>query len=308
MKDDDYADYLLTEASSDVAAIHEFLILYKEGSSELHLFFEGDEDSLFYVPEIRRRANGNDIYQYDCGGKRNVVAARNFIDENSYDCSCLYFIDRDFDDYLSSQADITENTYITDGYSIENSICHDDAVIIVVQDLLKIKSSDPDYANIVEEIQQCLESFRKACRPLIAWIIAAKEAGLSPNLRNTKGLHRVVSINDDGSSHINTEGFTYFKRQVLGVAASPPFRSVLQWHRLLDMEEHQRWLRGKYIYWFFPVAIVHLAIRLNTNRAVNGRTKIRIPSSFRSGHLFECMGGRIPPPTSLSSFFDRHLN
>ncbi|HBF29692.1 DUF4435 domain-containing protein [Rhizobium sp.] len=307
MRDEDYAEYLISEALSDVAAIHEFRILYKESNHELHLFFEGDEDGLFYVPEIRRRAKGAEIHQYICGGKKNVIAARDFIDADDYDCICLYFIDRDFDDYLTTQANITHNTYITDGYSVENSLCVSENLEVAFQDLLKLKSNDLDYANIIEEVQKSLKSFHVACRSLIAWIIAAKEENLLPNLRNTTGLHKVVSIKADGSSEIKTEGFTYFKRQVLGDKPSPNFRTVMKWYRCLDLADHKLWMRGKYIYWFFPLAVVHLVTDLNIRRKASGRKKVKIPPSFRSGHLFECMGGRIVPPESFVRFLEVNL-
>lgn len=304
----DYSEYLLNEASSDIAAIHQFIILNREGGEEIHLFFEGEDDGLYYTPEVRRRAGSRKIHQYDCGGKSNVVAVRDFIKNDEYNCLCLYFVDRDFDDLLGTQIPADEHTYITDGYAIENSLCSLDSAEIALQDLIKITHADTDYLPLKHQIDSAFISFYKACRPLTSWVLAAKEEGFSPNLRNTKGLSRVLTVRKDGTSFIGGEGFKYFRRQVISNGHSPSIHSTIRWRRRLHLAQAERWTRGKYVYWFFHVAIVNIVSDINPSRAARGLKKLRIPASFRDGRLFECMSGRVVPPRSLSSFLDSHLH
>jgi hypothetical protein len=111
---EDYAQYLAEEAKSDVAALHQFRILYEPDRDDFHFFFEGEEDSLFYMPEARRHLRDRGAFIYDCGGKRNVIEVRDTIEAEGYDIRyCLFFIDRDYDDYLGTQIGVDQYTYIT---------------------------------------------------------------------------------------------------------------------------------------------------------------------------------------------------
>ena len=58
---EDYAAYLAEEARSDVAALHQFRILYDEGRIAYHFFVEGEEDGLFYMPAARRHTNAKEL-------------------------------------------------------------------------------------------------------------------------------------------------------------------------------------------------------------------------------------------------------
>ncbi len=84
---EDYAHYLAEEAKSDVAALHQFRILYEPDRNDFHFFFEGEEDSLFYMPEARRLLGNRGANVYDCGGKWNVVQVRDTIKAEGYDIS-----------------------------------------------------------------------------------------------------------------------------------------------------------------------------------------------------------------------------
>lgn len=305
---EDYAVYLLEEAKSDIAALHQFRILYNNEQEAYHFFFEGEEDSLFYMPEARRRIGNKETYIYDCGGKRNVVQVRDAIKDDEYNINlCLFFIDRDFDDFLKTQVDIDEYTYITDNYSVESDVATLQAAQILMEDVVRISRADPEYRRIEVSLATAFESFYREVRPLMAWILAAKESGCAPNLRNTTGLKGIVSL--AGTKPMLTkDGFLEFKKKVVVNGRLPAFSAVLKWMRVLDPALFKRWVRGKYDIWFFQVILVATLEETNSRRKEAGGRRIRIPSSLRDGRLFEVLGGRIPPPASLEVFFETRLH
>lgn len=305
---EDYAEYLLAEARSDVAALHQFRLLFKNSSDDIHLFFEGEEDSLFYMPEVRRLSNNREIYIYDCGGKRNVIDVRDLIKNEGYQCvNCMFFVDRDYDDYIGTQVSIDELTYITDYYSIESYISSVNSMEIVLQDIIRLSRADLEFTKIADSFNEALESFYLKIRPLAAWIIAAKEDGCKPNLSNTKGLKGIIQLNDSGDVVFTEDGFKTFKRNVLGAGGGPALRTAIKWRRLLEIESCKLWTRGKYDIWFFRESLLRIVEFTNARRKAEGSRIIRIPASLRDGQLFEILGGRVRAPDSLIRFLNNRL-
>ncbi len=305
---EDYAIYLAEEAKSNVAALHQFKILYNPGSKDYHFFFEGEEDSLFYIPEARRHIDYKNLNIYDCGGKKNVIEVRNEIKSDGYDIEkCLFFVDRDFDDLLGTQVTIDNHTYITDGYSIENEISTLDGARVILTEFLRVSKADPEFKNIEVDLNSGFQIFYNEVRPLTAWILAAKNLGLNPNLRNTVGLKGIFKISGK-KSLITKTGFSEFKKKVAVNGSLPPMHEVLRWRRRLEINAAKSWVRGKYEIWFFQAALISFVEEANSRRKAAGGRAIRIPKSIREGNIFEILGGRLTPPASLQKFFQKKLN
>lgn len=304
---EDYASYLAEEAKSDIVALHQFRILYDPELTAFHFFFEGEEDSLFYMPEARRHLGEMQTYIYDCGGKKNVIEVRDAIKSESYDVSnCLFFIDRDFDDLLNTQPVIDEYTYITDNYSIENDISTVQSARVLLMDVLRISQADPEFQRIEGELNLGFQVFFREIRPLIAWILAAKQSNCAPNIQNTAGLKGVMTMSGTRVT-LTKAGFSEFKKKVVVNGRLPAISMVLKWRRLLDLAYATRWVRGKYVAWFFQVALLSALAETNIRRKQAGARAFRIPSSLRDGRIFEILGGRTNPPASLQYFYQTRL-
>ncbi|MBM9488007.1 DUF4435 domain-containing protein [Pseudomonas sp. ICBG1301] len=300
---DDYAAYLAEEAKSDIAALHQFRILYEPAQESYHFFFEGEEDSLFFMPEARRHILNNVAYIYDCGGKRNVIQVRDDIKANGYNVdTCLFFVDRDYDDFLGTQVTLDENTYITDQYSVENDISTIVAARILMADVLRISQADPDFAKIEATFTDAYRAFHLEVRALIGWILAAKEEKCSPNLRNTTGLKNIVTL-VGVKPELTKNGFIEFKRKVVVNGKLPSIPAILRWTRRLDLGTAGLWIRGKYDIWFFHSIILAALEEVNLRRKAAGGRAISIPASLREGRFFEVLGARVPVPTSLQAFY-----
>jgi hypothetical protein len=238
-------------------ALHQFRILYEPDFNSFHFFFEGNEDSLFFMPIARHYTNTDTpLHQYYCGGKKNVVSVRESIKLEGYDIEkCLFFVDRDFDDFLNCQIIVDENTYITDGYSIENDISGLDSAKIIITEILGISQANPEFKEIETALSSGYKTFHSEVRPLIAWVLAARWLGYSPNLRNTTGLKGIMSIT--GAVPIFTrKGFIDFKKKVVVNNKLPNFPTILAWRRLLCLSSANTWVRGKYEIWYFHTALL----------------------------------------------------
>ena len=52
---DDFAAYLSAAARSETAVFHEFRVQYYNDLTSLHIFFEGEEDPIYYLNHIRKK-------------------------------------------------------------------------------------------------------------------------------------------------------------------------------------------------------------------------------------------------------------
>ncbi len=304
---EDYAKYLRAEANSGIAALHQFRLLYSDDDQELHVFFEGEEDSLFYMPEIRRQAGIRRTYTYVCSGKRNVVAVREDIGSSEYDIQrCLFFIDRDFDDYLGTQVTTDDRTYLTDNYSIESDIVRVQVLEVFIEDFVKISRADPEFARIVADFGALDQSFAKQIKPFMAWSIAAKQAGSKPNFNNID-LGKVLIVGANGQVSKRAKGFDAYVRRAVGSGAGATLASTLAWFRQLHDAQRKRWIRGKFYYWFFQKSLLALIGASSARREAAGGKAWKVPAALREARLFEMLGGRAPPPPSLTAFLTAAL-
>lgn len=305
---DDYAIFLSLEAKSDTAVLHQFRILHDPNVEAFHFFFEGGDDLLFYMPEARRLLGNRRAHTYDCGGKNNVVAVRQSIILGEYPIEpCLFFVDRDYDDYLNCQTEANDSTYMTDNYSIENDIVSINSAEILLQDVVRMSRTDPDFNIVIEDLKKAFAIFYVLIKPLISWIIAAREAGSKPNLSNTTGLNNIVVLEGSAQPRMAVSGFAHFKNQVLNDRSPPHVSLSIGWRRKLDIDSCKLWVRGKYDLWFFQKAILRLIEESNSRKEAAGVRKIKVPASLRDGRIFEVLGGRIPPPQSLTVFLNNRL-
>ncbi|WP_145975079.1 DUF4435 domain-containing protein [Cereibacter sphaeroides] len=300
---EDFAEYLASEAVSENAAVHEFVTSY-QFDNEVHVFMEGEEDIAFYLPEIRRFAGDRRIFSYVCGGKWNVVGARDSI-EHFYDVCTLFFVDRDYDDLLSRQAPSSPSLYITEGYSIENWAASEKAIEVLLEDVLAVPPREA--AQIKSRAIEIQSPAASRMYFLAAWILAAKEAGCNPNLNNTNSIGPLLSLSAAGLMLFDRKSFSAFKRKVDSGRGLPPIGLQVKWYRAIRGLDFDKICRGKYHAWIFCKA-VHLAIEEeNDRRSRNKKKKIRKPGALQGAHVVELMAGRIPCASSLTQFLERNL-
>jgi hypothetical protein len=170
-----------------------------------------------------------------------------------------------------------------------------------------LSSADPEYARIDAALGAAFSNFYRIVRPLMAWILAAKEEGCGLNLRNTIGLKGIVSISQMQPRRTKA-GFIAFKRKVVVNGQLPRMSTTLKWRRQLDLASPKLWVRGKYDIWFFQVALLSALEEASERRKQSGGRALRVPASLRDGRLFEVIGGRTSPPKSLQEFFQVRLD
>ncbi|MGY1530216.1 DUF4435 domain-containing protein [Luteimonas sp. A649] len=302
---EDFADYLVSQSQTESAALHEFMLRFVESSDDLHLFFEGEEDPSFYMPAVRARASKLISWKYVCNGKPALAELRNYLVKKGYPLSrVLFFVDRDFDDLLGCQISSEPRTFITDYYSIENYLVGRSQAEVVLVDLSGLSQGDFDCSKFLSSIEDLLAQCAKAALPYIAMTLAARERGLKTNLQNLT-LSNVFVVSLESSQIKRRQGAaSRCRASVLPKDAVVPFQDQLRWARRLRAINSKLWFRGKYELWFFEKLLMLFLEQLAVKRRSAKRKAVRVPASLREGRLFEALGGRLGPITSLDAFLE----
>jgi hypothetical protein len=170
-------------------ARHNFLLMYKKEAKCVYGFVEGKDDPSFYRWLIEPQLpEGWSIKLIPSGNKEKVL--RSFQSFNWMDFSkkrICFFIDRDWQDFLNPPQQLETNIYITDGYSIENSILKAPILIAVLSDIYQITQlSRAEEESIKQILQENEDIFFEAIMPLMGQILLWKRLDSKLNLDNLK--------------------------------------------------------------------------------------------------------------------------
>lgn len=303
----DYASFLSDQSKTDIVALHTFMMLYQHNDGAVHAFFEGDEDKPYYLPAIRQRAGQRQIHPYYCGGKINVISARELI-KTRYKAvdGCMFFIDRDYDSYIGNQPEIDEYTYITDGYSIESDLVSNISTEVLLTDIVGISQADAHFRPILEAVDRAISQFAMLMKPFSALCLAAKSAGCKPNFNNVR-LDHVFELDASGNIRKKPGACREFVLKITSNGKSVPFIFIVNWRRVICKQEYKFWIRGKYLLWIFQKSLLFSLSYYSALRRTMGLRAFRVPSALRENGLFDLLGGRLPKPKTLDEFLDRRL-
>jgi len=298
--EEDYTILHSRESRSISSIEHEFTILYTTNGDEIHVFVEGDEDVFFYKPYIKAMLTNISIHQYVCGGKTQVVSVREWIRARGYDIKrCAFFVDRDYDDLLSSQIAVDDRTYITDYYSIENHVVCEDAAEFVLCDVAKIPKSHRDYMIFQRSLMEKLGHFAELIRPFISGLLLSRHLGLRPNMNNVD-LAKLFAITVSGNAERRPKSFELFCK-TCGITGQIRLFELRPWMRRLKLTDYKLWIRGKYEIWFFQ----KILLKAIQDAKSDGLQKVSCPEALKHGRLLELVGGRIQIPSTLREFLDK---
>lgn len=163
-------------------------------------FVEGKDDPSYYrtkvklyIPEEGR------IKFFPCGGKSTVKYTYEQLNERGLlsNRRIIFFIDRDISDIVpDNDMIISDLVYITDYYSIENSIVSSQSVIETLQDVMGfacVCSSEIDIIMKLYESQK--EFFQSLMLPIMANICYWKRNSIKGNYHDYK-INKIISISD----------------------------------------------------------------------------------------------------------------
>ena len=119
-------EYLESMKQSVAAVQHKIQLKYNPRKKQLFAIFEGKEDRAYYIPRIEiilKDYPYDEIVEEISYSKNNVIALRERLDWENYDSrQFTFFVDKDLDYWLDKSTPEASNIFVTDYYSVENSV------------------------------------------------------------------------------------------------------------------------------------------------------------------------------------------
>lgn len=139
MNEEYTAEALLQKAKNTSTIFARFVLtISKYGQDAVYCFVEGN-DMPYYRAPIEYALHMR-VVPFNCGGKDFVISANRLIEQKEeYKCfTKRYFVDRDY----TSNDNVPDSIWITEGYAIENYYLTDSCVSKILEDHFKINSVD----------------------------------------------------------------------------------------------------------------------------------------------------------------------
>ena len=241
-------------------AYTKFLNDYKKDKVEIvYGFVEAKEDLSLYSSCIYNELPSNAIiHLIPCSGKYKVRDTYKLIDWST--CSkhrICFFRDRDLSDYIEDGEDLCEreNCYVTDGYSIENSLITENLLRRLLREVLGYQDDSLDVTDeIVEKFIQDKNEFENQLKNVMSHIIYWKMNDI-PSPLNTISVKGFVDISNSNIVYKKPEDklqYIYSKANVdlskcditeiasieASISTDDKFRNIIRGHFLSEFFMH----------------------------------------------------------------------
>jgi len=290
-------------------AYHEFLLIYRKQERYLYGFVEGKDDPCFYRHLIEKDLPKQwSIKLIPSGSRDKVLRTYQSFDWNNYSSTRIcFFVDRDMHDFLSTPFEARSNIYVTDGYSIENSILEDERLLnSVLSDIYQIDLLNPDDDNKIKQIVQGNKDiFFEAILPLMGQIIMWRRSSSKANLNNLN-LDSFFSFEEETCQVQDHKMLLEESAKQIGCDCSNYDDIMAAVNEIRLHTRSQMMVRGKYALWFFwkqCEAIWESIPKLLPN--LSSKPKKRIECGPKNAMVI--LGPRAHAPESLREFIEQNF-
>lgn len=295
-----FLDQLRAAAESPASAWHQFVLGHRSGVETWYLFVEGKFDVAYYSSALRGAGDLDSLSAFLCGGREGVFETRRRVRRSHPFCSrCLFFVDRDWSDFLGGGDTEHADLYVTDGYSVENHLVSVESLRIVWREVWTMPSQDPRLSIVEKRFEEALNRFHRLMLPVMSWAVLARQEECAPNLNNV-GMERLVDMADCSPRFIG--GRYEYLRRCTSCEFRPSLERWLRTVRELRNYDSKTVVRGKNELWFFARFLSELFVALRTE-SVGPRPLGAIQMTVDA--LMSLLPGKIQPSEGLKKFLAR---
>lgn len=305
----EFLDALKSASDSPQVKINEFLSRFNPKSNKIGIFLEGrDDPSLIRVQATTKAAELNlSVDITILGKKKDVIKAWKFLDPRYPNHpKLMFFVDKDHDDLIGEVEGIKtkDGLFVTPHYSIENFLVSENAISIFLIDIWGLDSSSSAIEIACKKFKSFQRNYRNAFLPWMAWIIAVRRLGGSPQNNNVK--FSILSINYKYEPVLNCQPdiFTYLADKCK-VSNPPTPETIDSVKEELEKLPTKQWLRGKQEIWCFIAFLNKLEQDIKSDKSIKPP---RINSPINPNNAVEILAPRLPCPEELKEFLQSRLS
>ena len=242
--------------SSKIASYHEFLARFSKKKKVVYGFVEGKEDPCFYRGFIDHLLPDDwEVELWLAGNRDQVLRIHSDIDWRRFPKKRVcFFIDRDLSALLPESIPTDTNIYITDKYSIENSIVTRGTCRRTLTEVFGFSDVNHKEMEIVcNRFETEFETFLVAMIPIMAWILFWRRTAAKANLNNIN-ISKMFSV-QNGSLVVDRpaqgeSSRTQYIHTSVGIAFDPTIDISPTKAEFGKTSIYQKFVRGKYALWF----------------------------------------------------------
>jgi len=287
------------QAGPTVAELRYYL---RRDRCNLHLFFEGGADKLFYVSKLKEMCPAVDDFEvYECGGREAVIdLLGKFGPDNRMGYSALFFIDRDLG--VDPSIEACRYIFVTDGYSFENYFVDASVFIEYAKQyigLTSVQAREP----FVKLFENFIYSANRNGVRISRFVCALRSKGTKVEFEEFSAT-KLVKMDESFALSLSKFAGECASHLALGAGGKEGLRSPLN---KAHKKTSPNMVRGKYILAWFGLFLRKL------NSEIRGG-KFEIPhavvplSDYGVVGMVSVLKSLVPIPQRLFRFFDMHLS
>lgn len=249
---------ILTPAATYIKILSQ----YKTHDNTIFCLVEGVEDISFYRPFMEIYKDNVPIKYIACYGKQNVIDNYNDIDWNFYDKKrVLFFIDKDFDDYIEKELLKDDNVFVTDCYSIENYLV--DEVILekfIIDNCLITNESIIKLA--IENFKEQHIIYATQLKMISAWMMYCRKNNFDVSFNEIK-MSDLFKIDENGK--LKKKSLPSYRSKFEYLCAKTntnhfDIQEIRHYYFLIDKESKpKKFIRGKYELYFMFMYLKYIS-------------------------------------------------
>jgi len=296
---------------SENSVYHIFLLEYKNAERSVYGFVEGKDDPSFYKGKIDSSLpDGWKAILIGAGNKRKVYDIYKCFDWNRFHKERVaFFVDRDLDDFLSNDFPADNNIYVTDCYSIENSVINAHTLRRVLQEVYGIPSIPSCVLDTLEaQFEEAKRNFVEWTIPIMAQILLWRRKKVPADANSFKFSQflqwniGILKQRNDLSTSQNRLNAIW---EDAGLTPDNAIEITSAAHEVRQNSSPECICRGKYLIWLFVTFCQHVKdVFCDIFPEEHTRLKERIP--IGQNNAMVVIGPRAECPKSLSVFIERN--
>ena len=277
---------------------------YKSNGNDVCVVVEGKDDIAYYTCILVRYPQFSKAEIIPASNRKKVVNTYKSVDWNVYSRQrVLFFVDRDLSDITGEETPVATNVYVTDDYSIENSLFTEELFFVTLKIFFGIEDLKPDEVDRLSKIYGAARTeFGRVFMPIMSWVLHWRTKGLPCNLNNLnsgdfyKVNAGVLELKDEfkESGALTTEihtqcGVPYHEYDISDYEKT-----------ICDHGGIQKNIRGKYVRSFFVKLLKSVALSIET--IFPERKKAKAIVEIGPGNALQLLCGYMKTPESLHTF------
>lgn len=296
-----------TALSRKIASYHEFLERFSKTKKVVYGFVEGKEDFCFYRGFVEHFIPGDwEIELWPAGNRDQVLQIHRDIDWRRFPKKRVgFFIDRDLSDLLPEKLPSDINIYVTDKYSIENSVANRGTCRRILTEVFGFSNvNHQEMDQVCDQFEKELEKFFVTMIPTMAHILYWRRSVSKANL-NDINIGKMFSVKGGFLVIKRTLAAKTARTKYIHKSAGVAFDSTTNVsNELKDFGKvfaYRNFVRGKYIMWFLIefCRSIHQAAS-SSFTACAGPPKMKV--SISAANAVTIIGNRARVPKSLRAF------